>query len=45
MFRKISNRIIASFIVLISALVIVLLFLVLDHIRKYHHAILKREMS
>ncbi len=45
MFRKISNRIIASFIVLISALVVVLLFLVLDHIRQYHHAILKREMA
>ena len=45
MFRKIGNRIIASFIILISALVVVLLFLVIDHIREYHHAILKREMA
>lgn len=45
MFRKISNRIIASYIVLILALIVVLLFLIMDHIREYHHAILKREME
>jgi two-component system, OmpR family, phosphate regulon sensor histidine kinase PhoR len=44
MFRKIGNRIIVSFIVLITALIIVLLFLVMDHIREYHHTLLKREM-
>lgn len=44
MFKKISNRIIASFIVLITALIAVLLFLILGHIREYHLSILKREM-
>jgi two-component system, OmpR family, phosphate regulon sensor histidine kinase PhoR len=44
MFRKISNRIIVSYIVLISALIVVLLFLVMNHIREYHHSVLKREM-
>ncbi|MBN2161173.1 MAG: HAMP domain-containing protein [Spirochaetes bacterium] len=44
MFKKISNRIIASFIILITALIGVLLVLILDHIREYHLSILKREM-
>ena len=44
MFKRIGNRIIASFIVLITTLIIVLLFLILDHIRDYHLSILKREM-
>jgi two-component system phosphate regulon sensor histidine kinase PhoR len=44
MFKKISNRIIASFMALITTLIIVLLFLILDHIREYHLNILKREM-
>jgi two-component system, OmpR family, phosphate regulon sensor histidine kinase PhoR len=44
MVKKISNRIIVSYLALISALIIVLLFLIIGHIREYHHAILKREM-
>ena len=44
MFRKIGSRIIVSYIVLITALIIVLLFLVMDHIREYHLSVLKREM-
>lgn len=45
MFRKIGNRIITSFIVLISALIVMLLFLVMDHIREYHYSVIKREMT
>ena len=45
MFKKISNRIILSFMALIAILIIVLLFLILDHIRGYHLNILKREMT
>ena len=44
MFRKIGSRIIVSYIVLITALIIVLLFLVMDHIREYHISVLGREM-
>jgi two-component system phosphate regulon sensor histidine kinase PhoR len=44
MFKKISNRIIVSFVALITMLIIVLLFLILDHIREYHLGILKQEM-
>jgi two-component system phosphate regulon sensor histidine kinase PhoR len=45
MFKKISIRIIFSFMALIVMLIIVLLFLILGHIREYHLAILKREMT
>jgi two-component system phosphate regulon sensor histidine kinase PhoR len=45
MFKRISNRIIASFMALITMLIIVLLFLILNHIREYHLAVLKKEMS
>ncbi|MBP7736334.1 MAG: HAMP domain-containing protein [Spirochaetes bacterium] len=43
--KKIGNRIIVSYIVLITTLIIVLLFLIIDHIRDYHHSVLKREMT
>src|SRR5512145_3207959 len=42
--RKIGNRIIISYLVLITTLIIVLLVLIIGHIREYHHAVLKREM-
>ena len=45
MFKKISNRIIFSFMALIIMLIMVLLFLILGHIREYHLTILKREMT
>ncbi len=44
MFKRVSNRIIISFMTLIATLVAVLLLLIIDEIRDYHHAILKREM-
>jgi two-component system, OmpR family, phosphate regulon sensor histidine kinase PhoR len=42
--RRIGNRIIISFMTLIAALVMALLFIVIDEIRDYHHSVLKREM-
>ncbi len=42
--RKIGNRIIVSYLLLITTLIIALLFLIIDHIREYHHAVLKRDM-
>ncbi len=45
MLKKIGNRIILSYIALIAALVVVLLFLIIGHIREYHITILKREMA
>lgn len=42
--KKIGNRIIVSYLLLIITLLIALLFLIIDHIRDYHHAVLKREM-
>ncbi|HOT43475.1 MAG TPA: ATP-binding protein [Spirochaetota bacterium] len=45
MFKRISNRIIISFMILIATLVAVLLLLIIDEIRDYHHSILKREMA
>jgi len=43
--KKIGNRIIVSYLVLITTLIIALLFLIIDHIRDYHHSVLRREMT
>ncbi|HNW30354.1 MAG TPA: ATP-binding protein [Spirochaetota bacterium] len=43
--RKIGNRIIVSFMTLIIMLVAAILFFVIEEIRDYHHAVLKREMT
>lgn len=42
--KKIGNRIIVSYLLLITMLIIALLFLIIDHIRDYHHGVLRREM-
>jgi two-component system phosphate regulon sensor histidine kinase PhoR len=45
MFRKISNRIIVSFVALILCLVAVLLFLITAHIRDFYLSVIKREIA
>lgn len=45
MFKKLSNRIIFSFLILIITLIITLLVLIVGHIRTSHLVILKREMA
>lgn len=45
MFKKISNRIIFSFMGLVTVLVALLLLLIMDHIREYHLNVIKREMA